>query len=386
MIKFRVTRRHSTIQSSIEHVYVVMHYFLPRNHLESILWASTKTSLAPDHAPPPVGIKRRGLAWRSWSSRPEAAALCTSEDRAAMTTTTVLLLVCCALVGAAVGQGEPCTVGPCRHERWTVATSVGVLSCCGRPGWHTQHKTAVLKSPVCVSSPTSVPDRRPRSAVRMSRRGGSSCRRSAVSGTIPRVTGGEDALIGEFPWMATLQFSNGTAPLVHGCGASLITSRHVLTAAHCVTDLKPGIEVAAVILGELDFDSNPDCLPDSPGECAEPPVTVGIDGTFIHDDFQNIPEAGLPNDIAVLKLAKEVTFTRFIRPVCLMTDLSVLRGKSDKSAGRRGYVHRLGPQRGRRRHQLHACPSEGDRTDAFDRSLRAGAAVGGVAPASHLRR
>lgn len=52
-----------------------------------------------------------------------------------------------------------------------------------------------------------------------------------------RIVGGSEAPAGSFPWFALLgrenQFFN-EIKLKFFCGGSLITSRHVLTAAHCI--------------------------------------------------------------------------------------------------------------------------------------------------------
>ena len=51
-----------------------------------------------------------------------------------------------------------------------------------------------------------------------------------------RVKNGEVTSLGEFPWMALLAYD--TKPKVtYKCGGSLVTSKHVLTAAHCVVNL-----------------------------------------------------------------------------------------------------------------------------------------------------
>lgn len=71
----------------------------------------------------------------------------------------------------------------------------------------------------------------------------SACGQSLVG---DRIIGGEDAALGQYPWMARIGFinhnKNGSAPIFR-CGASLITDSHVITAAHCVTDLPPELEV-----------------------------------------------------------------------------------------------------------------------------------------------
>jgi secreted trypsin-like serine protease len=65
----------------------------------------------------------------------------------------------------------------------------------------------------------------------------------------PRIVGGTTASISQYPWQAAVVFSGaGNAHNRQFCGGALVTSRIVLTAAHCV------------------FDTDPDCS--NPGQCA----------------------------------------------------------------------------------------------------------------------
>lgn len=50
-----------------------------------------------------------------------------------------------------------------------------------------------------------------------------------------RIIGGEPAEFGAWPWIALLGYTKSMGMIDFRCGGSLISNRHVLTAAHCVT-------------------------------------------------------------------------------------------------------------------------------------------------------
>ncbi|XP_077589836.1 polyserase-2-like [Stigmatopora nigra] len=109
-----------------------------------------------------------------------------------------------------------------------------------------------------------------------------------------RIVGGQDANDGDWPWQVSLH-RNGN----HFCGASLINNQWLLTAAHCLASVTPQL----AYLGRLrQSGSNPN------------EVSRSINRIIIHPNYN---PRSFDNDIGLLRLSSPVTFSNFIRPVCL---------------------------------------------------------------------
>ena len=108
----------------------------------------------------------------------------------------------------------------------------------------------------------------------------------------PRIIGGEPADFGEYPFMVALLLepAQGTDFDKQFCGGSLIASRWVLTAAHCV-DFLSGPEDIAVAVSRTHLNS-------TEGQ------RVDVRAFYIHPDWD--PNELSP-DVALLQLAKPVT-------------------------------------------------------------------------------
>ncbi|XP_058453501.1 CLIP domain-containing serine protease B9-like isoform X1 [Malaya genurostris] len=132
-----------------------------------------------------------------------------------------------------------------------------------------------------------------------------------------RIYGGENADIDEFPWLAMLQFENFRGERKFSCGGSLINNRYVLTAAHCVVgevERKEG-NLVSVRLGEYDTTTDVDCI-EQDGEriCADPPIDVPVEEKLPHPEYSELTKL---NDIALLRLNRDILYTDFIQPICL---------------------------------------------------------------------
>ncbi|KAJ8676187.1 hypothetical protein QAD02_011973 [Eretmocerus hayati] len=141
---------------------------------------------------------------------------------------------------------------------------------------------------------------------------------------ITRIFGGVETSIGEFPWMALLEYDKGKGFELR-CTGSLISNWHVLTAAHCVHEWdlsKLGLTLRSVRLGEWDTRTNPDCVEETvyptlqSQKCATKYISVPVQKVYIHPSF-NPRSFSNYNDIALLQLRKPVQFNDYVRPICL---------------------------------------------------------------------
>merc|ERR1712034_136621 len=90
------------------------------------------------------------------------------------------------------------------------------------------------------------------------------------------------------------------------CGGTIVNKRFVLTAAHCYNSMFTTMQV---IVGEHNVcDGNPQGSPNEGGKL------IKVKKMTLHPDYNS---RTIDNDIAVLELAEDLTFTKKIKPACL---------------------------------------------------------------------
>ncbi|KAL1404035.1 hypothetical protein pipiens_005477 [Culex pipiens pipiens] len=134
-----------------------------------------------------------------------------------------------------------------------------------------------------------------------------------------RIWGGNETDLDEFPWTALIRYRRTNGVLTFNCGGSLINSRYVITAAHCFNE-RPGIQVAGVRLGEHTISNEgKDC---QETECADVPVDRNIEKITVHEDYDANSKNQL-NDIALVRMDRDVPSSHYIQPICLPTQESL---------------------------------------------------------------
>lgn len=116
-----------------------------------------------------------------------------------------------------------------------------------------------------------------------------------------RIVKGTPARLNAWPWQAALGFTNpNTNEVDYLCGATLITERHVLTAAHCVRD-----DMVTVLLGDLILHNDTD---------GAKPEEYKVVKMITHEDYN---PRSFENDIAIIEFDEGVSFKTGIHPACL---------------------------------------------------------------------
>ncbi|KAF2359987.1 Serine proteases trypsin domain [Trinorchestia longiramus] len=140
----------------------------------------------------------------------------------------------------------------------------------------------------------------------------SQCGRARVSS---RIFGGTSTPLGSYPWIVAMRYKqeseDGGLEKVF-CAGSLINSRYVVTAAHCLDAAwTKGWQLTTLALGDWRLSTDPDCAYKA---CAPRAVVAQVEKAIVPAEYNSTT---LDHDIALLRLDQPVNFSWAIQPICL---------------------------------------------------------------------
>ncbi|KOX72962.1 Venom serine protease 34 [Melipona quadrifasciata] len=115
-----------------------------------------------------------------------------------------------------------------------------------------------------------------------------------------RIVGGTNAGVNEFPMMCGIV---DAIQRIVFCGATIISNRYVLTAAHCM--IGRDFQNIGVLVGDHDLETGTD---------TNAAVLHRVIQAIIHPRYN---ERSNENDVGILKTEKDITFNNQVGPVCL---------------------------------------------------------------------
>lgn len=165
---------------------------------------------------------------------------------------------------------------------------------------------------------------------------------------VDRILSGQNASIQEFTWYALLEYETKKGDRVFDCGGALINQHYVVTAAHCLDNVRldDGQKLVNIRLGEQNTATDVDCEDeDELVICAPPPQNFTAQEIVLHPSYSK-SDPNQHHDIALIRLNQPAELHQFVNPICLPD--SIFQGVR---VGQRASVTGFG-HTGQRRHSV----------------------------------
>lgn len=109
---------------------------------------------------------------------------------------------------------------------------------------------------------------------------------------VPRISGGTVRQLQDLPFMVSLRVKNRFDQLVHICGGSILSSKLIISAAHCTDNLRRGPSSYRVYIGDDE--------------------EFEINRLTPHPYYNSI---FLKNDLVIIELEKPIAFSNTVQPI-----------------------------------------------------------------------
>jgi secreted trypsin-like serine protease len=122
-----------------------------------------------------------------------------------------------------------------------------------------------------------------------------------IDNVTPKIVGGKPATPGAYPWQASLVVSNISDPgRAHFCGGSIYNEKWIVTAAHCMTGLKPS--QFQVIVGTYKLDKSA--------------KRHAVKRRIVNGDYGKKPS---DSDVALIELEQPLELGNSVKPVVILS-------------------------------------------------------------------
>ncbi|XP_062712141.1 serine protease gd-like [Aedes albopictus] len=141
------------------------------------------------------------------------------------------------------------------------------------------------------------------------------CGKPSANGFNQLAFNGKRVNKGQFPWIAPLFDQSDAQTPSYFCGSTIISNRHLITAAHCIYDAGDFMSADRILAvpGMYNIDNFAD----------DNANFAFIDSVHPHNDYINDDDLN-DADIAILRLKKVLIYTEYIIPICLWNDANDL--------------------------------------------------------------